>query len=80
MSNCGCNRINNDTVNYININNNPFQNNYLYGHAYTPNQKMNKTFMPEKALRNGSLFPELVSVYNPGDSISFINFVRNGGR
>ena len=41
---------------------------------------MNKTFMPEKALRNGSLFPELVSVYNPGDSISFINFVRNGGR
>ena len=91
MSNCGCNNsnnygflnnyANNDYNNFRNnMNNNPFPNNYLYGHAYTPNQTLNKTFTPEDSLRNGTLFPELVSPYMPGDSIGFINYLRNGGR
>ena len=86
MSNCECRR-NNQDYNYMfinnnsnNINNNPFPNNYLYGHAYTPNQKMNKTFMPKEGLRNGTMFPELVSMYMSDESIDFINYLRNGGR
>ena len=88
MSNCGCSNMNNyKSLNYNymysnnnNVNNNPFPNNYLYGHAYTPNQRLNKTFTPEIGLENGSLFPELVSPYMPGQSIDFINYLRNGGR
>ena len=53
--------------------------NYLYGHAYTPNQTMNKTFEPEIGLNNGTIFPELVSPYYPGQSIDFINYLKNGG-
>lgn len=92
MSNCGCNNTDNYNStnynymfnNYNNVNDimrsNPFPNNYLYGHAYTPNQKLNKTFTPDVALKKGTLFPELVSPYIPGQSIDFINYLRNGGR
>lgn len=84
--NCGCNNSNTNGCNssiYANIcnssNNKPFPSNYLYGHAYTPNQIMNKTFTPEVGLENGTIFPELVSPYYPGQSIDFINYLRNGG-
>ena len=62
---------------------NPFPNNYLYGYAYTPNQTIKETFCPRDGLRNGSMFPELVSPYYPGQSIDFIEYLkttdRNGG-
>lgn len=57
----------------------PFPTNYLYGHAYTPNQIIGKTYIPEIGLQNGSIFPELVSSYSPGQSIDFINYLRTGG-
>ena len=60
-------------------NNNVFPENYLYGYAYTPNQCMNRTFTPESGLQNGTIFPELVSSYSPGQSIDFIEFLRSGG-
>ena len=56
-----------------------FPDNYLYGHAYTPNQIMNNTYTPRIGLQNGSIFPELVMPYSPGQSMDFINFLRNGG-
>ena len=59
--------------------NSVFPTNYLYGHCYTPNQCMNKTFTPEIGLENGTIFPELVSPYSPGQSIDFIEYLRNGG-
>ncbi len=59
---------------------NAFPCNYLYGHAYTPVQTMNKTYTPEIGLQNGTIFPELVSPYCPGQSIDFINYLRNGGQ
>ena len=59
--------------------NSVFPANYLYGHSYTPNQCMNKTFTPEIGLENGTIFPELVSPYSPGQSIDFIEYLRNGG-
>ena len=67
-------------MNSCNNNNyNVFPTNYLYGHAYTPNQVMNKTFAPEIGLRNGTIFPELVSSYSPGQSMDFIEFLKRGG-
>ena len=59
--------------------NNKFNTNYLYGHAYAPNHIMSKTFTPEVGLQNGTIFPELVSPYFPGQSMDFINFLRSGG-
>ena len=64
----------NNSNNYYN--NNVFPNNYLYGHAYTPNQIMRKTFSPEVGLQHGTIFPELVSPYCPGQSMDFINYLR----
>lgn len=56
--------------------NNLFPNQVMYGHAYVPNQRLRKVFSPEDALRNGTLFPELVSMYNPGQSMEVIEFLR----
>ena len=66
-------------MNSCNNNYNVFPTNYLYGHAYTPNQVMNKTFAPEIGLRNGTIFPELVSPYSPGQSMDFIEFLKREG-
>lgn len=56
-----------------------FPDNYLYGYAYTPVQTINETFSPRVGLQNGTIFPELVSSYSPGQSMDFINYLRNGG-
>lgn len=56
-----------------------FPDNYLYGYAYTPNQMINETFNPRVGLQNGTIFPELLSPYCPGQSMDFINSLRNGG-
>lgn len=69
-NNSGCNMCNNNNV---------FPENYLFGYAYTPNQCMNNTYSPEEGLSNGTIFPELVSPYSPGQSIDFIEYLRNGG-
>lgn len=93
MCSCNCNRScpnSNSNSNAINIfpdttagtlgmNCSPFPTNYLYGHAYTPTQIMTRTYSPAEGLRNGTIFPELVSPYYPGQSIDFINYLRNGG-
>ncbi len=81
---CNRNIMNDNSCIYENICNNTnsrsaFPDNYLYGHAYTPNQTMNKTFTPEVGLKNGTIFPELVSPYYPGQSMDFINYLRKGG-
>lgn len=79
MCNCNSNESYMDSYSFSNMNCSPFPRNYLYGHAYTPNQIMDRTFEPAVGLRNGTMFPELVSPYFPGQSIDFINFLRNGG-
>jgi hypothetical protein len=66
-------------ANETSLKNNVFPENYLFGYAYTPHSCMNKTFTPECGLENGTLFPELVSPYSPGQSIDFIEYLRNGG-
>lgn len=56
-----------------------FPDNYLYGHAYTPNQRLENVFLPEIGLNNGTIFPELVSPYSPGQSMDFINYLKSDG-
>lgn len=75
QNSCGCNMY----ASEASLNNNAFPENYLYGHAYTPNFCMKRTFTPECGLENGTIFPELVSPYSPGQSIDFIEYLRNGG-
>ena len=56
-----------------------FPENYLYGHAYTPVQTMGEVFVPELGLKHGTIFPELVSPYEPGQSMDFINYLKMDG-
>jgi hypothetical protein len=86
--NCNCNNnfVNSYNTNQsINVNSesscgfssqNIFPTNYMYGQSYVPIQYIDKTFTPEEGLRNGSMFPELVSPYNPSDSIRENQFLR----
>lgn len=52
-------------------------NNLMYGHAYVPNQTFSTIFSAEQGLNNGTMFPELVSVYVPNQSLATMNFLRN---
>ena len=86
MNSCRCNNIRNHCNSgiYADICNENdstpvFPENYLYGHAYTPNQTMKNIFVPEIGLNNGTIFPELVSPYSPGQSMDFINYLKEGG-
>ena len=53
-----------------------FPSNPMFGQSYVPNQVLNTTFMPEVALKVGTLFPELVSPYMPGQSMAEIDYLR----
>ena len=56
---------------------NAFPSNYMYGNSYVPNQIMNKTFLPCVGLKMGTLFPELVSPYEPYQSIREIDYLKS---
>ena len=60
-------------------NGNLFPKYLMYGHCYVPNQIMKNIFNPEAALKNGSLYPELVSPYNPGQSMRVIQTLKQSG-
>ena len=64
---CGFDNDNNQSV---------FPENYMYGQSYVPIQYMNKTFTPEGGLRMGTIFPELVSPYEPCQSIREIEYIK----
>lgn len=54
-----------------------FPNNPMYGQSYVPIQTMDKTFVPSVGLRKGTIFPELVSVYYPNQSVDEINYIAS---
>lgn len=58
-------------------NNNVFPSDPMFGQSYVPIQYMNNTFNPCAGLHHGTLFPELVSSYSPGDSMAQINYISN---
>lgn len=53
-----------------------FPENPVLAQSYVPIQYMDETFKPCVGLDNGTIFPELVSPYRPGDSMSDIEFLR----
>ena len=53
-----------------------FPENPMLAQSYVPVQYMDETFKPCVGLDNGTIFPELVSPYKPGDSMRQIEFLR----
>ena len=57
-----------------------FPSNPMLAQSYVPIQFMDKTFKPCVGLRNGTIFPELVSPYMPGQSMNEIAFIKATNR
>jgi len=62
---------------YVNCNECGFENglgtfpeNPVYGQSYVPIQNLDQTYKPSVGLQNGTIFPELVSPYRPGQSMA----------
>lgn len=55
---------------------NLFPENPMLAQSYVPIQYMDRTFKPCVGLKMGTIFPELVSPYVPGQSMEEINFIR----
>ena len=64
----------NDVVSYEEYN--MFPENPMLAQSYVPIQYMDKTFKPCVGLKMGTIFPELVSPYVPGQSMEEINYIR----
>ena len=47
----------------------------MLGQSYVPIQYMDKTFKPNVGLKMGTIFPELVSPYSPGQSMKEIAYI-----
>lgn len=54
-----------------------FPSNPMLAQSYVPIQEMKQTFTPSCGLRMGTIFPELVSPYVPGQSMAEINYLKN---
>lgn len=55
---------------------NLFPTNPMLAQSYVPIQYMDKTFTPCCGLKMGTIFPELVSPYAPGQSMREIDYLR----
>ena len=53
-----------------------FPSNPMLAQSYVPMQTLDKTFTPCCGLKNGTIFPELVSPYEPCQSMEFINYLK----
>ena len=53
-----------------------FPENPMLAQSYVPWQYMDKTFKPEVGLKMGTIFPELVSPYMPGQSMKEIEYIE----
>lgn len=56
---------------------NLFPDNPMLAQSYVPFQIMDKTFISSVGLKMGTIFPELVSPYMPGQSQREIEYIRN---
>lgn len=59
---------------------NPFPENPVLAQSYVPIQRMDKTFKPCVGLKMGTIFPELVSPYMPGQSMAEIEYLKRRNR
>lgn len=53
----------------------PFPDNPVLGQSYVPRQIMNTSFIPCVGLKMGTIYPELVSPYMPGQSMAEIEYL-----
>ncbi len=74
---CGCNNDNNNCGCGFDEEESVFPSNPMLAQSYVPFQKMDKTFTPCCGLKMGTIFPELVSPYAPGQSMAEINYLKN---
>lgn len=56
--------------------NNIFPNTLLYASSYVPHQYMNNVYKSNYGLKMGSIFPELVNPYCPGQSQEIFNYLK----
>ena len=56
--------------------NNPFPEYPMYAQSYVPVQTLDTVFKPEVGLKHGTIFPELVSPYYPGQSMKEIEYLK----
>ncbi len=87
VSNCGnsCNNCNENCCKMNSYNcgcgfdreENVFPMNPMLAQSYVPIQNLDKTFTPCCGLKNGTIFPELVSTYEPCDSMKFIKYLKD---
>lgn len=55
---------------------NLFPSNPMFAQSYVPWQIIDRTFTPCTGLKMGTIFPELVSPYMPGQSMEEIEYIR----
>lgn len=55
---------------------NVFPENPMLAQSYVPVQQLENTFTPKCGLKMGTIFPELVSPYMPGQSMREIEYLR----
>ncbi len=73
-NNCGCN--DNDCNCGYEEEDTGFPTNPMYGQSYVPVQQMEEVFKPGIGLKMGTIFPELVSPYMPGQSMAEIKYIE----
>lgn len=75
---CGCNQMDNSMSCGCGFDEdmNLFPDNPMLAQSYVPIQYMDKTFTPCCGLKMGTIFPELVSPYRPGQSMEEIAYLR----
>jgi len=56
--------------------NNVFPENPTLAQSYVPVQTLDKTFIPCVGLKMGTIYPELVSPYMPGQSMAEIEYLK----
>lgn len=75
--NCNNNKYNNNCSCGFDEDENVFPSNPMFAQSYVPFQTMNETYMPCSGLEKGTIFPELVSEYCPGQSMKEIQFLAD---
>lgn len=77
---CGCNNMMNNNSCGCGFDEEPvsnmFPSNPMLGQSYVPLQEMDRTFTPCCGLKMGTIFPELVSPYMPGQSMAENDYLR----
>ena len=74
---CGCINNYNQCQCGFNEEESVFPSNPLLGQSNVPIQRMTNTFTPCCGLKNGTIFPELVSPYYPCQSVEDIEYLRS---